>query len=221
VETPQTRDHTSSEVPPSPPRRGRARLAIAAVAAAVVAIAAYLAYDRFVVEPRLAEAAGVGLGVERADVAAPPIDLGALDGGRFSLASARGEVVFVNFWATWCPPCREEMPSMVRLGRELAAKYPGKFRMVAVSVDEGWAPVKEYFGAPPFFGNPGMTVVLDEEQRTTQAYYCTARGGACPALMFPETYIVGKDGRLVAYVVGPRDWSEEAARRFLEALIRS
>lgn len=109
---------------------------------------------------------------------------------------------------------------MVRLGRELAAKHPGKFRMVAVSVDEGWAPIKEYFGAPPFFGKPGMTVVLDADQSVTQAYYCGARGGACPALKFPETYIV-KDGRLVAYVVGPRDWSDPAARLFLESLIGS
>jgi thiol-disulfide isomerase/thioredoxin len=171
------------------------------------------------VRPRLAEAALVGFGVDRTDVPAPPIDLADLDGGRFTLAAARGEVVFVNFWATWCPPCREEMPSMVRLGRELAEKHPGKFRMVAVSVDEGWDPVREYFAAPPFFGKPAMTVVLDADQRTTQAFYCTARGGACPPLRFPETYIVDGNGRLVAYVVGPRDWSDPAARRFLEALI--
>jgi thiol-disulfide isomerase/thioredoxin len=217
---PQTPDHTSPDRPPSAPRRGRAGI-WGAVLAVVVAAAAYLAYQRLVAEPRLATAALVGFGVDRADVPAPPLDLADLDGGRFSLAAARGEVVFVNFWATWCPPCREEMPSMVRLGRELAAKYPGKFRMVAVSVDEGWTPVREYFGAPPFFGKPGMTVVLDPDQGTTQAFYCAARGGACPALKFPETYIVDKNGRVTAYVVGPRDWSDPAARIFLESLIRS
>lgn len=112
---------------------------------------------------------------------------------------------------------------MVALGKELAAKYPGKFEMVAVSVDEAWGPVEEYLGAPPFFGpeRTGLTVALDPDQKVTQAFYCAARGGKCPDLKFPETYIVDKQGRLVSYVVGPRDWSDPAARAFLEALIGS
>lgn len=110
---------------------------------------------------------------------------------------------------------------MVRLGQELMARYPGRFRMVAVSVDEELAPVREYFAAPPFSGEPeGLTIALDPDQSVTKAFYCTARG-VCPDLKFPETYIVDKSGRLVAYVVGPRDWSDPAAREFLEALIRS
>jgi thiol-disulfide isomerase/thioredoxin len=152
---------------------------------------------------------------------APAIQLAALDGSRFDLAALRGQVVFVNFWATWCPPCREEMPSMLRLGKELAARYPGRFKMVAISVDEDLAAVREYFGAPPFSGVPaGLTVAHDADQAVTKAYYCTARG-TCPDLKFPETYIVDKGGRLVAYVVGPRDWAHPGARAFLEALIRS
>lgn len=152
---------------------------------------------------------------------APALELAALDGTRFSLAAARGQVVFVNFWATWCPPCREEMPSMIRLGQELAARYPGKFKMVAITVDEDLAAVKEYFAAPPFSGVPrGVTVAHDPDQSATRAYYCTARG-SCPDLKFPETYIVDKAGRLVAYVVGPRDWTHPGAKAFLEALLGS
>jgi thiol-disulfide isomerase/thioredoxin len=200
---------------------------LAAAAAFVVLVGALWTYARFVARPRVetaaqVETAGQGaFGVVRTDIAAPPIELPQLDGGRFSLASARGEVVFVNFWATWCPPCRDEMPSMARLGRELAERYPGKFRMVAVSVDEDWNAVREYLGAPPFSGDLGIKVVLDAEHAATKAYYCASRGGVCPALKFPETYIVDKAGRLVAYIVGPRDWSDPAARAFLESLIRS
>ena len=159
-------------------------------------------------------------GIDRANAPAPPIELTALDGSRFSLASARGQVVFVNFWATWCPPCRDEMPTMVRLGQDLARRFPGKFRMVAVSVDEGADPVKEFFAGPPYGGAPqGVTVALDDKDQTvTRSYYCTARG-FCPDIKFPETYIVDRTGRLVAYVVGPRDWSDPAAKAFLEALI--
>jgi thiol-disulfide isomerase/thioredoxin len=198
-----------------------ARVGVAAGAALLVAVLAYLAYDRLVTQPALERAAILGFGVDRTDVPAPAIELEALDGSRFSLAQARGQVVFVNFWATWCPPCREEMPSMVRLGRELEAKYPGRFRMVAVSVDESWSPVKEFFSAPPYFGKPGLAVALDAEQVATRAYYCGARRGVCPDLKFPESYIVDKNGRLVAFVVGPRDWSDPSARLFLESIIGS
>ena len=218
VDTPSNDATTSSARPGA--RRG-ARIGLAAGAAVVVAVAAYLAYDRLVTQPALERAAILGFGVDRTDVPAPAIELEALDGSRFSLAQAKGQVVFVNFWATWCPPCREEMPSMLRLGRELEAKYPGKFRMVAVSVDESWSPVKEFFAAPPYFGKPGLAVALDPEQVATRAYYCGARRGACPDLKFPESYIVDKEGRLVAFVVGPRDWSDPSARLLLESLIGS
>ncbi|HET8540719.1 MAG TPA: redoxin family protein [Anaeromyxobacter sp.] len=163
-------------------------------------------------------------GIERASdprLAAPPIELAGLDGARVSLADARGQVVFVNFWATWCPPCRDEMPSMLALAQDLASRYPGRFKMIAVTVDEDLGEVRSYFAAPPFEGPPGsMTIAHDADQKVTRAYYQQARGFA-PDIKFPETYIVDKSGRLVAYVVGPRDWSDPAARAFLEALIRS
>jgi thiol-disulfide isomerase/thioredoxin len=213
----------------SPTSRG-AKLAGIAVAAVLVGLFAWQTWNTITSRPEISPAptaapagpAGGRFGISRTSVAAPPFDLVALDGSRFSLAGARGQVVFVNFWATWCAPCREEMPSMVRLGQELMARYPGQFRMVAVSVDDGVAPVKEYFSTAPFAGPPpGLTVALDDEQQAvTKAYYCAARG-FCPDLKFPETYIVDKTGRLVAYVVGPRDWSDPAAKAFLEELIRS
>jgi thiol-disulfide isomerase/thioredoxin len=139
-----------------------------------------------------------------------------VEGKPFTLAEARGQVVFVNFWATWCPPCRDEMPSMLQLGRDLAARHPGKFRMVAVTVDDGWPEVLKFFdGKLP----SGIDVVHDPEQKATRDYYCQARG-ACPeSFKFPETYVVDASGKLVSYVVGPRDWNDPAARAFLERLI--
>jgi thiol-disulfide isomerase/thioredoxin len=203
----------------------RRNVVIAALAiVAVAGVVAFFVYDVVLTRPRVERhrpSPAQAFGIERASVSAPPLELTALDGSRLSLASLRGQVVFVNFWATWCPPCRDEMPSMVRLGQELASRHPGKFRMIAVSVDEGWDPVKEYFAAPPFGGPPGvLSVVLDPGQQVTRAYYCSARG-VCPDLKFPETYIVDKGGRLVGYVVGPRDWSHPAAREYLEQLIGS
>ncbi len=215
---------------PSPPakRRSRAGAAGAAVGAALLARFAWPTYRTLSTRPAVtrepALSAVEDFGIDRArnpSGPAPAIDLAALDGSRVTLASARGEVVVVNFWATWCPPCRDEMPSMLRLGQELAKRFPGRFRMVAVSVDEDLAAVRAYFDTPPFSGVPaGLTIAHDPDQAVTRAYYCTARG-TCPDLKFPETYIVDKGGRLIAYIVGPRDWDHPGARAFLEALIRS
>jgi thiol-disulfide isomerase/thioredoxin len=155
-------------------------------------------------------------GVARASVPAPPITLERPDGTPLPLAELKGRVLFVNFWATWCPPCVEEMPSMLALGRELTSKYPERFRMVAVSVDEGWPEVMQFFRDQL---PSEVLVARDHELAATRAYYCSARG-ACPeSFKFPETYIVDATGRVVAYMVGPRDWSHPAARRVLERII--
>lgn len=111
---------------------------------------------------------------------------------------------------------------MMGLGRELEARYPGRFRMLAVSVDEGWQPIQAFFSEPPYRGATApLTVVLDRpDQATTVAFYCAARGGCPGEYKFPESYIVDRQGRLVAYVVGPRDWSDPRAKAYLEQLLR-
>jgi thiol-disulfide isomerase/thioredoxin len=187
----------------------------AAVVVVALAAAGAKAYDVLVVQPRMDEKS---FEILRVDKPAPDVFLTGPDGRPFAISQMKGEVVFVNFWATWCPPCRDEMPSMLALGRELARSHPGKFRMVAISGDEDWAAVQQYFRA--VFGGtpPERTLALDREARAAQAYYCTARG-FCPDINFPETYLVDKSGRLVAYIVAGRDWSDPAARRFLEKLI--
>ncbi len=207
------------------PPAARRGLATAVAVVAFVLFAAFISWktwDAAALRPRIVtQPLEDEFGIDRASAPAPPLDLAVIDGSRFSLAGSRGQVVFVNFWATWCPPCRDEMPSMLQLGREMSARHPGRFKMVAVSVDQGWDPIKEFFAAPPFTGIPGgLTIALDETQATTRAYYCTARG-FCPDVKFPETYIVDASGRLVAYVVGPRDWSHPGVRAFLERLIGS
>lgn len=186
-----------------------------AVIVPVVGFAATKAYDLLVVQPRLAEEA---FQIIRTDVPAPDPPLVGAEGKRFLLSGLRGQVVFVNFWATWCPPCLEEMPSMVQLGRDLAEAHPGKFRMVAVSGDQGWTDVDQYLRRT-FGGVPReLTFALDPGGEVARAYYCAARR-ACPEIKFPETYIIDRSGRVVAYFVNGRDWTEPVARRFLERLI--
>jgi thiol-disulfide isomerase/thioredoxin len=150
---------------------------------------------------------------------APDVGVVTEDGRTVKLAGERGKVVFVNFWATWCPPCIEEMPSMLRLAAELSAAHPGRFEMVAVSGDDSWEAVHQYFGKN--FGGvpPGLKVVRDPDASAARAFYCAARG-YCPDVKFPESYIVDSSGRIVAMIVGPRDWSHPEARRLLDFLIQ-
>ena len=111
---------------------------------------------------------------------------------------------------------------MLSLGRQLEQSHPGKFRMIAVSLDEGWDPIRAFFASPPYGGKTSpLTVALDrKDQATTVAYYCAARGGCPGEYKLPESYIVDRSGHLVSYVVGPRDWSDPRARAYIEQLLR-
>jgi len=128
---------------------------------------------------------------------APDFDLQLLsDEGRFVLSEKRGKVVLVNFWATWCKPCEEEMPSMERLYRELA---PEGFELVAVSVDQDPADVarfRERMGV-------SFPIALDPSQEVSGLYQTQG---------FPESLLVDKQGRILERYVGPREWSLYAPR---------
>jgi len=128
-------------------------------------------------------------------VEAPGFTLRALaDETPISLASLRGRVVLVNFWATWCPPCEAEMPSMERLHRALA-DVP--FTLLAVSVDEDAEKVRAFrdrFGLTfPILYAPGGS-----EAKAVAESYGTRQ--------YPESFLIGPDGRVAARFVGPREW---------------
>jgi thiol-disulfide isomerase/thioredoxin len=127
-----------------------------------------------------------------------------ITGRKVSLDSLRGKVVLVNFWATWCPPCIEEMPSMLRLAERMKAEP--NFVMLAISADDSWKPVREYFtdkGKPPF------EVLLDPSGAVAKQYGTT---------MFPETYVI-VDGKITAFIEGPRDWDQWYADEYLRSLL--
>lgn len=111
---------------------------------------------------------------------------------------------------------------MVKLGQELARKHPGKFRMVAVSVDDVPGAVEQFFAGAPYRGLPKDVIVALEPGAgdVTRGYYCRGRGACRPEdVKFPETYIVDREGRIVALVVGDIDWSLPQAKQYLESLI--
>jgi peroxiredoxin len=126
------------------------------------------------------------------------------DGRQFRLSEHRGNVVFINFWATWCPPCREEMPSMERLYVRQKAR---RFTMVAVSLDSNPTLVA------PYFKQSGLTfpVVLDPRMDLANAYGVRA---------LPASFIVDPHGTLVAMALGPRAWDGPAAHALMDGVAR-
>jgi len=116
------------------------------------------------------------------------------DGATLSFEALRGKVVLVNFWATWCEPCKEEMPAMQRL---YEVHRGGGFELVAISVDTEPEPVRA------FRAELGLTfpIVLDADQSVARAWQ---------TYRFPESYLVDREGVVVERYVGPRDWDHEA-----------
>lgn len=133
---------------------------------------------------------------------APDFTLPELAGKSRRLTDFTGQVVLINFWATWCPPCRAEMPAMERLYQEL--KDDG-FTILAVNFAETAEQVA------PFVKEHRLTfpVLLDQEGRVSRLYR---------AFSLPTTYLLDRHGTLVGRAVGAREWDSADAKRLIRAL---
>jgi len=124
---------------------------------------------------------------------APDFTLPDLEGNQVSLSGFKGKVVFLNFWATWCKPCEEEMPSMQLLYNALKSQNQ-PFEIVAVSIDsEGPEVVQKFIERY----NITFTVLHDRKGRIKDTYKTTG---------VPETFIIDQGGIIAEKVWGPRDW---------------
>jgi peroxiredoxin len=128
-----------------------------------------------------------------------------IDGKKVSLSDHRGKVVLVNVWATWCPPCRQEMPSMQRLYE----KFKGEsFKILAVSIDsEGRQTVAPFMRKM----NLTFTALLDQEETIRPLYGVTG---------VPESFIIDKQGILVKKIIGPINWASPEVFLFFKDLIQ-
>lgn len=138
---------------------------------------------------------------------APEIQGVTLDGTRRqkTLADYRGKVMLVNVWATWCEPCRVEMPSIEKLHREFA---PQGLAVVAISVDDAGAEQR----IRDFVQEFGLTfeILHDPAQVTTRNYQITG---------YPETFVIARDGTIRRKLIGAADWSSGANRALVRELL--
>jgi peroxiredoxin len=135
---------------------------------------------------------------------APDFSLKDLKGREVEIKQFKGKVIFLNFWATWCGPCKEEMPGMEALHRQLKEK---NFVMLTISVDyEGIRPVQEFINKHQYT----FPVLLDPKGETLDLF--EVKG-------IPTTFLIDKKGKMLGKAIGPRDWKSIEVESLLNLLI--
>ena len=136
--------------------------------------------------------------------AAPDFTVPRLGSGSVGLKELRGQLVFLNFWATWCLPCKEEMPSMERLHQRYKSRG---FVVLGLSVDRNGPAV------PPFVKRLGLTfpIGLDPDMVVADRYRVRA---------LPSTFLIDRNGNTVAVAFGARKWDSKAAQEVIEVLLK-
>jgi thiol-disulfide isomerase/thioredoxin len=135
--------------------------------------------------------------------ATPGLALPTLDGSAWTLAAHRGRVVALNFWASWCEPCRDEMPSLAQLAQRHALDG---LVVVAVNHREGVATIRAFTERIPV----GLPIVRDADGQAAKAF---------EARVLPTTVVVGRDGRAAFSVIGEADWSADPVRLWVAAML--
>lgn len=139
------------------------------------------------------------------DAPAPDFSLRNLSGASVSLSDFRGKVVLLNFWATWCPPCKAEMPSMESLYRQM--KDDGLV-ILAVNIEQNGPETVARF----LKENPHSFPILFDDQAEVQKLYGVYK--------FPETFVIRKDGTIDDRVIGAIDWHHPDAVEYFKLLLK-
>lgn len=136
-------------------------------------------------------------------IGTPAPDFTVQDGQtKVTLSQFRGQVVVLNFWATWCPPCVEEMPSLVEMQRRMKAKG---ITVLAVSVDVDESAYHQFVKDH----NVNLLTVRDADQKSNSLY---------GTFKFPETYVIDRNGIMRRKFIGAVDWNDPEVTEFLSKL---
>jgi len=132
-----------------------------------------------------------------------PFDLTTLDGRSLRSQDLAGKVVLLNFWATWCGPCKEEMPSLARLQTRFD---PAQVQILTVTADRYPQGIRQFFGQLGI----SLPVLFDEDQEVSRTFM--VRG-------LPTTVLIAPDGRVSGRAVGPRAWDSDESVALVRHLL--
>lgn len=129
-----------------------------------------------------------------------------LQGRVFDLKSLKGKVVILNFWASWCAPCVEEVPSLIKLIKE----FKGDVELIAVSGDSNQEDIEVFLKSFPELKGAGIRVVYDED-RSLMKQFQVAR--------LPESLVLNQDQKLVKKLIGSIDWYNPESIAYIKSLL--
>jgi cytochrome c biogenesis protein CcmG, thiol:disulfide interchange protein DsbE len=140
-------------------------------------------------------------------VGVPKFVLPNIGGVEVNLADFEGKIVIVNFWATWCPPCVKEFPSMLKL----IEHFKGEVVLIAISADKNDKDIHTFLNA--FGGVRENVYVLRDPMAKVAESYATYK--------LPESFVVGRDLKLIKKIVGVEDWFSEGSKSYFEGLVNN
>lgn len=138
------------------------------------------------------------------DKKAPDFTLKDINGNPAAISSFKGKVVLLNFWATWCPPCKEEIPSLNRLQQRLKNKG---LVILSISLDKSASTVKNFTAEYPV----SFIVLMDHTQKITKSVY--------KVFTIPTSLLIDKNGVIVEKYFGARNWTKPQMVKRIESLL--
>ncbi|WP_295905266.1 TlpA family protein disulfide reductase [uncultured Bdellovibrio sp.] len=129
-----------------------------------------------------------------------------LDGQSFELKSMDGKVVILNFWASWCGPCIEEVPSLIKLVKE----FKGDVQLIAISGDSKLEDIQVFMKSFPELKDANIKIVWDQDRAFMKQFQISR---------LPESMVLGKDHKLVKKLVGSIDWYNKDSVAYIKSLL--
>lgn len=178
-------------------------------AAAVVIVLALLAVGafKFLLEPRLTAAPRDFQTLQLMETeGVASFEFTDLDGKKAELKQMMGKVVIVNFWASWCAPCIEEVPSLIKLVKE----FKGDVQLIAVSGDSSREDIDVFLKSFPDLRAENIHLVWDQDRSFMKKF---------EVIRLPESLVLGKDHKLVKKIVGTIDWYTPDSTQYVRQLL--
>lgn len=138
--------------------------------------------------------------------AAPGFDLATSTGAKVKLEDFKGTVTVVHFWATWCPPCLEEIPKWVAAAESYKQR---PIKWIAISLDDKWEEALKLFPSK-LSSKAGVISLIDPTLKISEAY---------GSYQFPETYILNKNHEIISKLVGVQDWQGADMKQLIEKIL--